>query len=131
MDWIDSVGSAEFLRKLFPKAPSLHRVRILEVDLHQDGPRVLVRLDLNEFPEQAPDKWVQSNANKVQVRLMGVGVQDLEVRGWSANNIADIEILASGPDGVRFIATGAGFQLKGVFEHLAVDSVSAYTDPAA
>ncbi len=130
MDWIDLVGSGEFLRKLFPRAPSLRGVRVLEVDLHQDGPRALIRFDLNEFPEQPPTKWMQSHANKVQVRLMGIGIRDLGVSGWSANNVADIQVLAAGSDGVRFIANGPGFHFNGDFEHLAVDSVSAYTDAA-
>ena len=131
MDWIDLVGSAEFLRKLFPKAPSLHGVRVLEVDLRQDGPRATVRFDLNDFPQQPPTKWKQSHANKVQIRLMGIGVRDLQVRGWSANNIVDIEIVAADPDGFRLVAQGAGLHLVAVFEHLAVDNVSAYKDTAS
>jgi hypothetical protein len=131
MDWIDLVGSAEFLRKLFPTAPSLHGVRVLEVDLHQDGPRALVRFDLNEFPEQPPAKWRQSHANKVQVRIMGIGVRELEVRGWSTNNIVDIEIGPADPDGFRLVAEGAGFHFSGVFENLVLDSVSAYADAVA
>jgi hypothetical protein len=131
MDWIDLVGSAEFLRKLFPEAPSLHGVRVLEVSLHQDGPRALIRFDLNEFPKQPPAKWMQSRANRVQIRLMGIGVRDMEIRGWSANDVADIEVAAASPDGLRLVAQGEGFYLKGVFEHVAIDGVSAYCDAAA
>lgn len=119
------------MRKLFPKAPSLHCARVFEVVLHQDGPRALIRFDLNEFPEQPPTKWMQSHANKVQVRLMCIGIRELEIRGWSANNIADIEILAAGSDGVRIVVDGAGFHFEAIFEHVAIDSVSAYTDAVA
>ena len=79
MDWIDSVGNAEFLRKLFPRAPSPCNVRVLEVNLHQDGPRVLVRLDLNEFPLQPPAKWMPSN--QAQIGLIGFGFRELKIQG--------------------------------------------------
>lgn len=128
MDWIDLIGSTEFLRKLFPKAPSLHDVRVFEIGLHQDGPRVLIRFDLNEFPAEPPAKWVHSRANRVQIRLMAIGVRELEIRGWSANNIVDIEVAAASPDGVRVVAQGDGFCLNGHFDHVITDGVSAYDD---
>jgi hypothetical protein len=106
-------------------------VRVLEVSLHQDGPRALIRFDLNEFPKQPPAKWMQSRANRVQIRLMGIGVRDMEIRGWSANDVADINVAAASPDGLRLVAQGEGFYLKGVFEHVAIDGVSAYRDAAA
>lgn len=130
MDWTNLVSGAEFLRKLFPMAPSLGGVRVLEIDLHQDGPRALIRFDLNEFPARPPTEWMRSHANKVQIRLMGIGVRNLEARGWSVDNIANIEISAAGSDGILFVADGVGFHFRGVFEHIAVESVSAYTDAA-
>lgn len=129
-DWIDRIDNAEFLRTLFPKAPLLRGVRVLEVGLHQDGPRVLFRFDLNEFPLQPPAKWKESHANKVQIRMMGVGIHELEVQGWSTNNIVDIEIGAGEARGVRFVAQGAGFRVSSLFERLILDGVSAYTDAA-
>lgn len=131
MDWIDLIGRAEFLRQLFPQAPSLQGLRLFEVDLHQDGPRVLLRFDLRAFPEHPPAKWVKDQANRVQVRLLGVGVRALEVRGWTANNIVDIEVAAAPPTGRRFVARGAGFSLEAVFEHLELTGVSAYCSTEA
>ncbi|MCY1019273.1 Imm50 family immunity protein [Pyxidicoccus sp. MSG2] len=128
MDWIDSIERAVFLRSLFPEAPSLHGVRVLELGLHQDGPRVLIRFDLNEFPARPPAKWGQSQANRVQLRLMGIGVRRLEVRGWSANSIVDIEVTPATSDGVGLVARGEGFSLEAVFDHLSLDGVSAYQD---
>ncbi len=126
MNWVDLLDRAEFLRILFAEAPSLHLVRVFEIDLHQDGPRVHVTFELNEFPEKPPPKWLKWGANQVQVRLMGVGVRDLELRGWTANNIATIEIVSGTPDGVLFTATGVGFQFRGVFDQIFVDNVTAY-----
>ncbi|MFY0575471.1 Imm50 family immunity protein [Cystobacter fuscus] len=128
MDWIDSIGGAEFLRKLFSQPPSLHGVRVIDFGLQQDGPRVLISFDLNEYPDEPPAKWVQAQANRVQIRLMGIGVRELELRGWSANNIADIKVTAAAPDAVALICHGDGFFLKAIFDHLAIDRVSAYRD---
>jgi hypothetical protein len=125
MDWIDLTGRAEFLRKLFPLAPSLRGVRVHEVSLQQDGPRVLIRFDLNEFPSQPPPKWIQAGANKVQIRLMCIGVQRWVMRGWTANNIADIRMEAA-VGGLRLTSHAKGFSCRGAFEHVLIDAVSGY-----
>lgn len=130
MDWIDLIGRAEFLRQLFPQAPSLQGLRLFEVNLHQDGPRVLLRFDLKAFPEHPPAKWVKE-ANRVQVRLLGVGVQSLQIQGWTANNIVDLEVEAASPKGRRFVARGAGFSLEAVFDSLELTGVSAYCSTEA
>ncbi|WP_395852771.1 Imm50 family immunity protein [Cystobacter fuscus] len=126
MAWIDLLDRAEFLRKLYPSAPSLREVRVFEVGLRNDGPVVNIRFNLNEFPAAPPTKWIQACANTVQVRLMCVGVLGLEVQGWPSNLIADIDIERSEKTGLILTASAEGFRFKGVFEFISVDAVSAY-----
>ena len=124
MDWIDLISRAEFLRRLFPTAPSLTGIRVHEVSLHQDGPRVVIRFDLNDFPKQPPAKWAAFN--KVQVKLTGIGVNDWEMRGFTTDNISDISIESAGGAEFTVTAKGEDFFLRGSFDFLFLDSASAY-----
>jgi len=70
MSWLDLIDNARFLSKLFPdQPPSLSAIRLHEIQLHQDGPRIILRLDLNEYPASPPDKWSVADCNTVQVPL--------------------------------------------------------------
>lgn len=127
MDWVDLLDKAVFLRKLYPVAPSLRKVRLFEVGLLSDeGPVVDIRFDLNEFPAAPPAKWVQACANTVQVRLMCIGVLDLELQGWTFNIVADIDIARSEDKGLIVTISAEGVRFRGVFEFIWVDSVSGY-----
>jgi hypothetical protein len=125
MAWMDLMGRADFLRKLYPVEPSLMKVRVFEVGLIETGPAVRVRFDLNEYPAAPPLKWIQAQANTVQVQLLCIGVRGLEVQGWTANNIADIDISRT-ETGLALTASAEGFRMRGVFEFIWVDSVSSY-----
>ncbi len=127
MKWVDMVENSEFLQKLFPVPPSLTGIRILEVCLHQDGPRLTVRLNLNEYPNDPPPKWVGAAANRAQLTLMCIGVRDLELRGWSTNNLVDLR-LEEVKGGVRLHADSNTFVLHGEFDAVRVDQIAAYQD---
>jgi hypothetical protein len=131
MTWTEVLEGAEFLRKLFPEPPSLEGVRIFSIALNQDGPTVLLGFDLKEFPAQPPPKWVEAEANRVQLKLMAIGVRQLEIHGWTANNIAQVEIAAVSGGGVRIQAVAEGFSFLGLFDHLRLDTLSAYTSTEA
>lgn len=126
--WFDFVDGVEFVRKIFPTAPVLRGLRVFEVDFHRDGPQVMIRFDLNEFPANPPRKWIDSGVNRVQIRLLCIGIVGVEMRGWTANNIADMEISPSVSGGVSLVVQGEGFFLRGDFEYIAVEGLSAYCD---
>ncbi|WNG21441.1 hypothetical protein F0U63_47125 [Cystobacter fuscus] len=127
MDWVDLLDKTVFLRNLYPVAPSLRKVRVLEVGLlADDGDTVSIRFDLTDFPAAPPLKWIKACANTAQVRLLCIGVLDLELRGWTSNIIADIDIARSEEKGLIVTASAEGVRFRGVFEFIWVDSVSGY-----
>ena len=126
--WIDTLDDNHFLRTLFPaEAPALDPIRLHEVQLHQDGPAVSLRFDLQAYPQQPPAKWQTARSNTVQVRLVGIGVREMAIRGWSRNNVG--RLVLNGPvNGIVVEFDAAGCRISGVFDRLRVDSVSAYRD---
>jgi hypothetical protein len=130
-DWIALAERSEFLRRLFPESPPLQGVRLFEVGFHEDGSRVMLRFDLNAFPQKPPPKWVHGEANTVQVRLVGVDVQELEMRGWTTLNLADIRLQPSSGSRVVLSAQAEGFFLRCSVSGLYVEQVSAYQQERA
>lgn len=126
MRWLEHVDESIFLRQLYPEVdPDLSCVRLHELQLHQDGPRVILRFDLTEFPSAPPPKWRAAQSNIVQVRLMGIGVAAIRIAGWAANNLGSMRIERGG-SGIDIEFSSAECRAIATVEHLRVDSVSAY-----
>jgi hypothetical protein len=128
MSWIDLLDNNHFLRTLFPAGgPSLEAVRLHEVLLHQDGPSVSLRFDLNEYPARPPEKWHAAKGNVVQVRLAGVGVRYFALKGWAGNNIGTL-ILDEAAVGVVLEFDSGECRMTAAFDHLRIDAVTSYRD---
>jgi hypothetical protein len=130
MSWIDVLDDNQFLESLFSTAvPSLDAVRLHEVQLHQDGPAVSLRFDLNEYPAQPPEKWQMVKSNTIQVRLSGIGVRELVIHGWTNNNIGRL-VIKVGTNCIKVEFAAGECRVAATFGHLRVDSVTAYRDEA-
>ncbi|MCG8417238.1 MAG: immunity 50 family protein [Proteobacteria bacterium] len=128
MSWIDALDNNYFLKTLYPTgAPILDALRLHEVQLHQDGPAISLRFDLNEYPAQPPAKWQAAKSNTVQVRLMGIGVREFVIHGWTSNNIGRL-VIKDGTDSIILEFEADKCHMTAVFNHLRVDSVTAYRD---
>ena len=129
MDWIDQVEKPdEFIRNLFPVAPSLERLRVLEVTLHEDGPSVSLRCNLNDFPKQPPAKWIKAEANRVQITLSCFGVRRLKIDGWGTNNLVSIRMEKLEGDAFILEAVGDAVCLRAESRRVTLDKVTAYRD---
>jgi len=128
MLWTKTVDETEFLDRLFPdSAPSLSRVTIHELRLHRDGPSVLIRFDLAEYPSDPPKKWVAGAFNTVQITLWAFEIKEWEMAGWSTNTAASMKITTI-VDDVAIVIGSAGFEARLVAGHVRVDRVTAYCD---
>lgn len=125
MDWTDSLDNPRALTSMYDQAPQLQQVRLLGATLDQDGPRLQLRLDLNQFPQRPPRKWQGQGFNTVQLKLDLFGVEQLQLGGWGTDNVVDLE-LERRPDGVAVSATAAGFKLSCRCLMVRVAGVSGY-----
>jgi hypothetical protein len=112
---------------MYSAPPGLDQVRLLEVNLHQDGPIVSMRIDLNEFPDPAPKKWVANGFNRAQITLLFIKVLTLRISGWSASNIVDVNI-TNRSGGVSVSICGQGTEIEGMFSCVEIEKISAYLD---
>jgi len=67
-------------------------VKVIELKLHHDGPRMELRADLSDFPDHPPAKWKANKFNAVQISLDFWGVQEVEILGWTSQNLLSVTV---------------------------------------
>ena len=80
---------------------------------------------MSEYTVLPPVKWRSAMGNTVQVRVVGVGVRALELRGWTFNNIGRLSF-EKVAGGVITVFESGGCHMTATFEHICVDSVTSY-----
>jgi hypothetical protein len=125
MNWVRCLDNSKPIDAIFSDSPSLANVRVHEVVLHQDGPRLSVRFDLNDFPRSAARKWISAGFNCVQLTLVFIGVRSLTIRGWSTDNMVDVEI-SKGESTGRMAMCGRRTAVNAEFDFVEVEKVAGY-----
>lgn len=125
-NWLEFISDAAPLKAVYGQdIPSLHGVDFHGIDIHRDGPRVLLRFDLPEFPSHPPKKWVAAGFNRVQLRLLAIGVNDFQMVGLQPQ--CRLALGMTKENGfIRLLADGPGMKIDMSVEHLLVEGVSAY-----
>lgn len=125
-NWTDFLTDADGLRAIFgDELPTLNQVDLHEVIMHRDGPRVVLRFDLSEFPINPPKKWVQAGYSCVQLKLVAVGIREFFVEGWCSECKCNIVIGSRGKS-VELCVESEFVKIKIVADFLVFDGVSAY-----
>lgn len=127
MTWVTHLGNKRPIESLYSKSPSLSEVRLHEVRLHQDGPRVSLRFDLNEFPDTPPRKWITGKFNRAQMTLVLVDIHDFQMNGWGLNNIGDLTLEEHG-SGVCLRFVGQSARVDCYAQFVEVEKLSGYHD---
>lgn len=130
-NWTDLVLDAAPVRSIFgPKPPTLEGISLHEIILHRDGPRVLLRFDLHDFPVRPPEKWFAAGFNRVQIRLLALDVQELEIAGLQSNVQVDLSVKKDGPL-VRLHADNGAVRFDIGAAALIVENISAYREESS
>ena len=130
MTWTNHLGNKLPVESIYSKAPSLDQLRLHEVRLHQDGPRISLRLDLNEFPDKPPKKWIAGKFNQAQLTLVLIDIDSFRMDGWGLSNIGELS-LKDCDAGVHLQFNGASTQIDCTAQFLEVEKISGYYDSEA
>lgn len=90
--WCDVIENPLAITSLYLSPPELSNVRIMAVSMHEDGPTVLIKIELPFFPDKPPLRWRQSGFNAAIMELRLFGVSELRLDGWTINNVARISL---------------------------------------
>lgn len=126
--WTDLLVDVAPVKAIFGlKPPRLEGISLHEIIIHRDGPRVLLRFDLADFPLCPPQKWAAAGVNRVQVRLLALGVQELKIAGLQSKIQIDLGLKKVGSL-IRLSADNGTVQLDLGAEAVAVENISAYRE---
>ena len=94
MRWFEYSENPVAIKSIFGEnVSSPEDMRIKEISLSHDGPRINIKLDLSDYPAQPPLKWNAENCNTVSLELLFVEVSNLKFTNWSINNVSSLSIL--------------------------------------
>lgn len=126
-NWLELVENPQAILSLYDDAPSLKNVYIVEVKLCQDGPRVELRANIDQFPTYPPKRWESHGYNTTQVQLSLISLYSIDISAWSSQNWADINIERR-EGRTEFTAHGSGCHLEVLCDFITIDSIHGYID---
>ncbi|HLL55257.1 MAG TPA: Imm50 family immunity protein [Myxococcaceae bacterium] len=115
MSWLYCADNPEAVTQLYGAAvPSLEGVRLAEVSLHEDGPRLRLRGDFGTFPENPPARWRLQGYNTVHFELDFFHFSDVSIQGWDSDNRVTLHLESlSGPQvALRVTGDTVNIQLR-------------------
>lgn len=126
--WTDLLLDTGPIKAIFgSNCPTLEGVDLHEIDLLRDGPKVLLRFDLRDFPLDPPAKWASAGFNRVQIRLLAFEVRQLQIIGLNSEMKADINARRDGKL-IHLSAESGIFRFDLRAEFLIVEGISAYRE---
>lgn len=127
--WIEHVLNPKTITSIYPaQAPSLSGMRLHELSIRCGGDlQCRLRFDLQDFPANAPPKWVQRECNTVQLALTLTQVAIERCVIPSGDGIGDLSIVHGGTGfQVEFRTRAQGVVFRAQTTWIDVDSISAY-----
>jgi hypothetical protein len=127
MSWLLCADNPEAVFQLYgDEVPSLDGVRLAELTLHEDGPRLRLRGDFGTFPANPPPRWRLQGYNTVHFELDLYGFSDISIRGWSANNRVTIQMESLPGPSVGVHVKGDTVELQVRCEMLRISRLEGY-----
>jgi hypothetical protein len=126
MKWYQCADNPQAVSHLYSEVPPLHAVELVQIVLHEDGPRIELRGNLPQFPDAPPARWGLLKYNKVQLRLDFWIVDSIKIEGWTTHNIIDIEIEKNSVGHILLNAKGPGCNVELGCRFFKIAGVSGY-----
>lgn len=125
--WTDYLVSSQHIDSIYhTDKPNLNNVDIHEIIFHRDGPKISIRLNLNEYPSHPPKKWVSQKFNTVQITLTFLDIKEMSMSGWiNTHYVADI-IIEKIDNAICIHVNSTNLKLMVSAKYIDIDSIVAY-----
>jgi hypothetical protein len=92
MKWYELAENPRAITELYSEVPLLQSVRLVEVLLSRDGPRMMVKMDLPQFPDKIPNRWKLQEYTSIQMQLDFWVLESLNIAQWSTEDQVEVQI---------------------------------------
>lgn len=90
-NWTGLLINPQGIRSIFPITDGLlDSVELHDIKLDRSGPTIVLRFNLEAYPENPPKKWEMQGFNCVQLELRLIDVTAVSINGWS--NVSNIRL---------------------------------------
>lgn len=129
-DWVDNLTDRRAVDAVFTDGPpSIDRIDLHAFQVDRDGPVLIVRFDLDDFPANPPAKWRAGGYNVAQLTLRLAGLESFSAQGVAARLIGRLGVTREiGGVGLGFEGDPLSFSAQGKW--LLVDALKGYADDA-
>jgi hypothetical protein len=129
-NWLDVIENPLAITNVYSSHPDLSRVRVMRLELDEQGPTLLIRIELPTFPDTPPLRWRRHCYDAAIMELRLFGVSELRIDGWTTDNVGGISLYRNG-DSVRFQSLGRGTSVSATGVGADVHRIEGYRRGAA
>jgi len=110
--WNDLTSNPLVVLGYYSEPPSLDEVEVHSIAVHRDAATVMLTIEVPRFPDRPSPRWpLESNA--VQLELRFIDVENLQLTGWSTNNIGRLVVSRHGAERIAFELRTDDVSLRG------------------
>lgn len=122
--WLKFIDNLDELLCMYDEPPKVEQVYITFLRLKEDG-RLLLSIELNEFPKKPPIKW--KGCNTLNITLTFMGIKSVQIYDWYLDNIYSFKFEKSNGY-IEIKATDEGNRLRMQFQclNIFISSMDAY-----
>lgn len=88
--WLDFLDNKEGLNRIFKDQTFGERVSLQKMGF--EGKDTKITLDLLEWPDAPPAKWLSQNCNTVQLTIVLGACDEVHLKSWDLTNIGDFRV---------------------------------------
>ncbi|HEV2278273.1 MAG TPA: Imm50 family immunity protein [Acidobacteriaceae bacterium] len=126
MMWISELENPDAIQSIFDEEPSLASVRLMKVELLEEGPTVNVSLALRDYPCRPPLRWSRIKANAARLDLQLPGVSQVTINGWSTDNVVDCTIERSAANEIAVSLRNSKMAFQAICVGIRVSQIKGY-----
>ncbi len=125
--WHNALERNQFISNLYTEVPELINVRIVAIQITDEGRRVSISFIMPKFADNVPSKWRNLGYNTVFVELDFFDVQEFDVNYCKGNLKGTINIEKKEEDKFKVDISGS-ISMNSVADIGMIQSVSGYID---
>jgi Immunity protein 50 len=126
--WTAFLENPEAITSVFDTEPSLDDVYLYGIELLEDGPTVNFKIRLKDYPQNPPARWkyIHGESNTVVITLRALGINRLDISGWSTENFVSCKISRTDEEELSVVIKGNSTEIDVMCDFLRVTYISAY-----
>lgn len=124
--WKQLLNNSHNIEKIFTIEPELKNILLKKIILEDLVADISIFVDLNDFPQSPPQKWLSLGYNTVELEIRLIAVSDIEIKNWNGNHYVDIKFEGIRNKNISFKISGDKFSLIGKSEFIDITKISAY-----